>query len=385
MAPPLPKFPYRLMRRDILYVFRKHEGAWRIWTTKILTSEKELIEDAEQTDGEATSETRAKRGSGSVSSLTFGQRQMNFTAIDFETANSSRGSACAVGLCTVEGGRITRFDQRLIRPEPLYFSPFNISIHGITATDVADAPSFAELWPELLASISGPLMAHNASFDISVIRRCLDDAEIEYPDVDYYCTRVIAKLTWPGMPTYGLDHMAQHLGITFQHHNAAEDARACASVALEACRVQGVASLYDLEQPFVFAAGRLYPGGYTPCHGRGKDPSIRRQSSQKLRAVDISATVDEFDSEHPFFTKSFAFTGAMTALLRKDAMQAVVDHGGVCHDTVKQDTNYLVLGQKGYIGYRSGHKSSKMKKVEQMLAKGLPIEILSEADFVSLL
>lgn len=310
---------------------------------------------------------------------------MDFTAIDFETANSSRGSACAVGLCTVRDGQIIRCDQRLIRPDPPYFSPFNISIHGITERDVADAPSFAELWPEMLASICGPLVAHNASFDISVIRRSLDDADIQYPDVAYYCTRVIAKLTWPGMPTYGLDHMAQHLGISFQHHNAAEDARACASVALEACRVRSVASLYDLEQPFVFSAGRLYPGGYAPCHGRGKDPSVRERSSQKTRAADISATVGDFDSEHPFFGKSFVFTGAMTALLRKDAMQAVVDHGGSCRDAVRHDTDYLVLGQAGYIGYRSGHKSSKMKKAEDMLTKGLLIEILSEADFFSML
>jgi len=310
---------------------------------------------------------------------------MNFTAIDFEIANSSRGSACAVGLCTVQDGKIVQCEQRFIRPEPLYFSPFNISIHGITETDVAHAPAFAELWPEMLASISGPLVAHNASFDISVIRRSLDDAGLEYPDLDYYCTRVMAKLAWPGMPTYGLDHMAQHIGLSFQHHNAAEDAKACAALALEACRVRGVTDLWELDEPFVFSAGRLYPGGYTPCHGRGKDPTIRSSSSHKLRAADVSATVEEFDASHPFYGKSFVFTGAMTALLRKDAMQAVVDHGGACHDTVRQDTDYLVLGQKGYIGYSAGHKSSKMKKAEQMLGKGLPIEILSEADFVSLL
>ena len=275
--------------------------------------------------------------------------------------------------------------QHLIRPDPLYFSPFNISIHGITAEDVANAPSFAELWAELLASISEPLVAHNASFDISVIRRSLDDAGMDYPDIDYYCTRVISKLTWPGMPTYALDHMAQHLGISFQHHNAEDDARACAVVALEACRVHAVASLCDLEQPFIFAAGRLYPGGYSPCHGRGNDPSVSGNKSKKVRAADISAMVAEFDPEHPFFGKSFVFTGAMTALLRKDAMQAVVDCGGSCHDTVRHDTDFLVLGQNGYIGYRSGYKSSKMKKAEDVLSKGLPIEILSEADFVSML
>lgn len=310
---------------------------------------------------------------------------MKFTAIDFETANSSRSSACAVGLTIVDNGNVVGSLYKLIRPDPPYFSPFNVSIHGITENDVAKSPSFSELWPELIANISGPLVAHNASFDISVIRRSLDDAGITYPDLEYYCTRVIAKQTWPGHPTYSLDYIAQHLGISFQHHNAADDARACALIAIQACQLHRVASLDDLQAPFVFSAGHLYPGGYSPCRGIYKAPTNRPRQSKKLRASDIGATVSKFDSDHPFFSRSFVFTGAMTALLRKDAMQAVVDHGGQCHDTVRHDTNYLVIGQNGFIGYREGHKSTKMKKAEALLAEGCPIEILSEADFFNML
>lgn len=66
-------------------------------------------------------------------------------------------------------------------------------------------------------------------------------------------------------------------------------------------------------------------------------------------------------------------------------MQAVADRGGTCHDTVKADTDYLVLGQEGFRGYQAGHKSSKMQKAEELRAKGAPIEIISEADFLGLL
>ena len=203
---------------------------------------------------------------------------MNFTAIDFETANSSRGSACSIGVCVVEDGRVARCYERLIRPDPLYFSPINISIHGITAADVENAPLFVDLWPEILANVSGPVVAHNASFDVSVIRRSLDEAAIEYPALDYFCTRVIAKLAWPGMRTYGLDHLAQQIGLSFKHHNAAEDARACALLALEACRELGAGTLQELEERLVFSSGCLYPGGYRPCRGRSKNPSRRQRS-----------------------------------------------------------------------------------------------------------
>jgi DNA polymerase-3 subunit epsilon len=301
---------------------------------------------------------------------------MKFTAIDFETANSSRSSACAVGLSLVEDGKIIGRLHQLIRPDPLFFDTFNVSIHGITEADVADAPTFAEFWPSLRQNISGPLVAHNASFDMSVLRHVLDQSGLQYPETDYFCTRVIAKFTWLQHLTYALDHLAQVLDITFQHHDAAEDARVCALIALQACKAHGVSSMYDLQNVCGFRVGRLYVGGYTVCGGT---------RHLNLRAADIMPSTGDVDSTHLYSGLTFAFTGAMTAMQRRDAMQAVVDRGGICHDTVKQDTNYLVLGQKGYIGYRTGHKSSKMKRAEQMLAKGLPIEIIPEADFVSLL
>ncbi len=70
---------------------------------------------------------------------------------------------------------------------------------------------------------------------------------------------------------------------------------------------------------------------------------------------------------------------------RIDAMQNVVDRGGVCHDGVKTDTDYLVLGQCGFIGYEAGHKSGKIRRAEQLMAKGHKVEILSEADFIQML
>ncbi len=51
MEPPMPKFPYRLMASDVLYVFRKHDGVWLIWTTEALSGENEPITDAEQQGG----------------------------------------------------------------------------------------------------------------------------------------------------------------------------------------------------------------------------------------------------------------------------------------------------------------------------------------------
>ncbi|MEI8121147.1 MAG: 3'-5' exonuclease [bacterium] len=192
---------------------------------------------------------------------------MKFTAIDFETANADRSSACAVGLVMIENGEVIGRVRQLIRPEPLIFDPFNISIHGIKPSDVTDAPTFGEFWPNLWSHVSGPLVAHNASFDMSVLRRSLEQFGLRYPETDYFCTRVIAKLAWPDYPTYALDHIAHVIGIEFVHHDAEEDARACALIAIAACKQLNVPTLYDLQEGCGLRVGRLFSAGYSACGG----------------------------------------------------------------------------------------------------------------------
>ena len=204
---------------------------------------------------------------------------MQFTAIDFETANADRCSACSVGLVMVEDGRVIGRLRQLIRPEPCYFDPFNVAIHGISAADVAHAPTFREIWPTLWPRISGPLVAHNAAFDMSVLRYSLDRAGIQYPVTDYFCTRVIARLAWPDHPTYALNHIASVLGISFRHHDPEEDAHACALIAVAACRQFNAQSLYDLREVCGLRVGRLFGGGHRPCGG----PRAQRARARSRR------------------------------------------------------------------------------------------------------
>ena len=115
---------------------------------------------------------------------------MGWAAIDFEIANADRASACALGLVVVQESQVVKRRSWLIRPSKLCFDLNNVMLHGITADHVAEMPTFAELWDEVHSAIQGmPLAAHNASFDIGVLRCTLDSYRITYPELDYYCTR----------------------------------------------------------------------------------------------------------------------------------------------------------------------------------------------------
>jgi DNA polymerase-3 subunit epsilon len=157
----------------------------------------------------------------------------SFAAIDFETANYDRDSACAVAVVRVVNGRVTRRFHSLIRPPSRHF--VFTYLHGISWANVADAPPFAEVYPGLLKILSGVdfVAAHNASFDRSVLDACCRRSGLEPPGLLFRCTCQMARHTL-GIRPAGLDNVCRVLGIELDHHNCESDAAACARIVLAA-------------------------------------------------------------------------------------------------------------------------------------------------------
>lgn len=163
---------------------------------------------------------------------------MDFVALDFETASRERGSVCAIGLVNVINDEIVEEKYSLIRPATPYFDPQFEKIHGITWEDVKEEPTFAERWPELAEYFNDKLViAHNAAFDINVLKDALDNYSLPYPTMKYNCTVSIAKKTWPEFLNHKLNTIAYQLDMEFEHHHALEDARMAANILLKASEI----------------------------------------------------------------------------------------------------------------------------------------------------
>lgn len=165
---------------------------------------------------------------------------MDFVAIDFETANFSADSACAVGLVKCVGGSVVQTQASLIRPPSLYFSPTCVRVHGLSARDVRNEPTFDILWQNQFRDFVGemPLVAHNAPFDRGVLYSTLAHYGIAPPPVAWGCTlRMARKLLRKSgayhQPDCKLNSVAAHFGIRFRHHDALEDSMAVAKIVLE--------------------------------------------------------------------------------------------------------------------------------------------------------
>ncbi|RJQ82356.1 DNA polymerase III subunit epsilon [Pseudonocardiaceae bacterium YIM PH 21723] len=158
----------------------------------------------------------------------------SWVAIDFETANPKRGSMCAVGMVAVEDGRPVDSFSTLVKPPSAAaeFSPWNMRVHGITAGDVAAAPTCSEVLDLITRFTAGrPLVAHNASFDASVLVQSHQLVGKPAPQIQMFCTMRLAKRLWPHLDDHKLPTVATATGFSsLNHHAALSDAQAAAHV-----------------------------------------------------------------------------------------------------------------------------------------------------------
>lgn len=165
-------------------------------------------------------------------------------ALDFETATSARDSACSLGFAVIEDGAVRERGGWLIQPPDNLYYERNIGIHGINPEDTEGAPTFDQLYPEILPYLEGrTIIAHSASFDVSVLRTSIASYGLPTPETRYVCSCDMARRAFPGLVNHKLPTVCGYCGITLDHHEATSDAYAAAMVALHCAQSVGAATL----------------------------------------------------------------------------------------------------------------------------------------------
>ena len=174
---------------------------------------------------------------------------LDFIAIDFETANTYKNSACSVGLVRFVNGKEAGSVYSLIHPAKMYFIPEWIEeIHHISYEDVRDKPYFPEVWDSLVMPFIRetpelPLVAHHAGFDMDVIKECCAYYGMELPELSYFDSLVIARNTWRDFECHKLTYLGEQFGITYNAHEALDDSRTCGKIVTLAAKEHGVCSV----------------------------------------------------------------------------------------------------------------------------------------------
>ncbi|WP_424465058.1 3'-5' exonuclease [Pseudoclavibacter helvolus] len=174
---------------------------------------------------------------------------IDFTAIDFETANGSPASACAVGLVRVRDGAVVDRATWLIRPPRGHdvFLPFNVQLHGISREMTRGADPWETQLSPLLAFLGDDvLVAHNAKFDVGVLLAATLATHTALPPLRYFCSLRLARRSYE-LHSYRLPVAAEAAGFTtLTHHEPVSDAEASAAIVVDTARRLGAADLTAL-------------------------------------------------------------------------------------------------------------------------------------------
>ena len=309
---------------------------------------------------------------------------MNFVTIDFETANMKHNSACQIGIVKIADGIIVDKYCSYIYPPSLAFDENNIQIHGITPEKVKESPKFDELWLEIKDYFENDniIIAHNALFDMTVLKACLEEYNIDMPNFKYICSMNMAMKLNPDCGRK-LSVIADYYGYEFKHHDALEDAIACAYIVtslLDHCGIDSIKHFIlnkDINLVNRFPYGINVPKSYRP--------NKKVNYPEKISVKEIAPNVENFDEKHPFFNKNLVFTGELKHLSRKQAMQIVCDIGATIKSGVSKKVDYLIVGEQDISLVGDDGMSTKEERAYELISEGHNIKVINESDFLELI
>lgn len=286
----------------------------------------------------------------------------DYCVLDTETTGLSAyyNEVIEIGILRVRGGAVVDQYSQLIQPKyPI--DEFVIALTGITNEMVVGMPSITEVRDAVLSFVGDDvIVGHNTSFDVRFLNAGFGiEIENEYMD-----TMQFARKVYPELGHHRLSDLAEYLGLSSNAHRSIAD---CITTQ----------ELYETIKKTMAEKGLRIEDLWVGHKGGGYSEGIDISS--------IAPTTVEINEDSFFYDRHVVFTGKLEKMVRKDAMQIVVNLGGILDNSVTKKTNYLILGNNDYNAILHGEKSSKHKKAEKLKLEGNDIEIIDEFTFYDIL
>ena len=285
----------------------------------------------------------------------------DYCVLDTETTGLSAyyDEVIEIGILRVRDNVIVDQYSQLIHPE-YKISSFITALTGITNDMVEGMPPIQDIKDEVLSFLGDDvILGHNTSFDI----RFLNEGFQQSINNPYMDTLQFARKVYPELKHHGLSDLTEYLGLSNNEHRSIADCIA-------------TKELYDAVKSTMAEKGLKIENLWTGHRSHGG------------KGIDISTIIPEtfeIDEDGFFYGKHVVFTGKLEKMLRQDAMQIIVNLGGLLDKSVTKQTNYLILGNNDYNAILKGEKSSKHKKAEKLKLEGQDIEIIDEFTFYDIL
>lgn len=279
---------------------------------------------------------------------------MKYITIDFETANSKFTSACSLGIVVVEEGIIKEKLHYLINPEE-EFLEYNTLIHGIKYEHVKEEDTFLELWPKIKHLFyEAVVYAHNANFDISVLKACIEKYNLDIPKIRWGCTLKIARKLWKEeLPNFKLSTISQFLELDHNHHNALSDALVCVEIINRGIRVMQVDTDTELYEILGIRYGEYRESKFYGSYNK----YVRNKKAEIIENKLLN-------------NKVMFLSGKPKSLTKNELKEKLIENGVYVEKHINLSLDYFVI--------LGNSKKTNLEKFKSIKQKGHGIEEIDE-------
>lgn len=296
---------------------------------------------------------------------------MEFIAFDFETATYSQ-MACQLGLVRVVDNQIIEEKSWYIQPPSNKYDEGCVRVHGITPCETLKAPCFSDIWIREIKPYfqNKNIVAHNISFDISVLKKNLAFYNLSYPDIlSEKCTYKITNEK--------LHDLYNYMNIdASQHHNALSDAKMCAMIYIKHLNGEKIGYQKLKPLPSKPTTRKSVIPNFITTKKETQSSNIgfnREYMDAKLKVPNLNGK----DVNHVFYNKKVVFTGVLKTISRQKAAEIIYGKGADINSAISKVTDFVIMGENA--------GPAKMGKIKDLQSQNYNIKILNEDDFLRML
>lgn len=292
------------------------------------------------------------------------------TIFDIEVLNQDPTSVCAIGIVELVGGVIQSTYYSLIKPRNLSYDVYRYKVHKIKPKSLIHERNFVDVWKDIHHYFENKIVvSHDIQGDMMHLREVLKYNHIPYPQLKMSCTNVLAHLVYPQLKKYNLKELASLTHFEFQAHHALEDAKACAHILVGMLNEMQMNSLVELHQYFHLEFGEMKNNYYRNIISAEVAPQLLKMAQREDALL---------------YHQSVCFTGKLS-ISREILEEKTRQVSAVSSHQVSSQTNYLVIGQKGYHKVRFGKENKKVLKALELMKQGQDLKIVHENEYLKLL
>jgi DNA polymerase-3 subunit epsilon len=244
---------------------------------------------------------------------------------------------------------------------------FQKRVHGLSLEELADKPTFKDLWPEIGPYIENEiLVAHNTTFDLGVLRQLGDYYELDVHYLTEFCTLKASPECWPTLENYKLASLCAHLGIPLDHHNAASDALACAHIAIQISQTKGLVDLATY-------ASKIQENYYDRPQRSANDYFKKKNGLADVSLDDLDLPFVSIDyTSWTWAGKKVLITGTFARFPDRASLATTLQASGAkMISGVSKSTNVIIIGQ--------GAGPAKLDKLKKLIDEGYVITLFNES------